>query len=111
MIFKKPTFDMSLNICLNLRPSIPLPDFANLTIPVKDISENMMNNIIATIKVIVNALLNVFIVDCGIAAIIAVRLLVLLAIASMLTYTILVNEVNSPVAEATIKTMTAGMMK
>ena len=102
---------MSFNISLNLRPSVPLPVFANLTSPVNDINENMINRIIATIKVIVNELVNVFIVDWGTAAIILVKLLVLLAMASMLTYTILVNEENSPVADATIMTRIAGMMK
>lgn len=111
MIFKRPIFDMSFNISLNLRPSVPLPVFANLTSPVNDINENMINRIIATIKVIVNELVNVFIVDWGTAAIILVKLLVLLAMASMLTYTILVNEENSPVADATIMTRIAGMMK
>ena len=56
-------FDMSFRISLNLRPSVPLSVFANLTSPVNDINENMMNNIIPTIKVMVNALVNVFIVD------------------------------------------------
>ena len=102
---------MSFNISLNLRPSVPLPVFANLTSPVNDINENMINRIIATIKVIVNELVNVFIVDWGIVAIILVILLVLLAMASMLIYTILVNEENSPVADATIMTRIAGMMK
>ena len=102
---------MSFNISLNLRPSVPLPVFANLTSPVNDINENMINRIIATIKVIVNELVNVFIVDWGTAAIILVKLLVLLAMASMLIYTILVNEENSPVTEATIMTRIAGMMK
>ena len=102
---------MSFNISLNLRPSVPLPVFANRTSPVNDINENMINRIIATIKVIVNELVNVFIVDWGIAAIILVILLVLLAMASMLIYTILVNEEISPVAEATIMTRIAGMMK
>ena len=55
--------------------------------------------------------MNVFIVDLGIAAIIMLALVVSLAIASMLIYTISVNEENSPVAEAIIMTMTAGMMK
>ena len=54
---------MSLKICLNLRPSVPLPYFANLTIPVNEINENMINNIIATIKVMANAFVNVLIVD------------------------------------------------
>ena len=102
---------MSLSICLNLRPSVPLPVLANLTIPVNERNENMINKIIATIKVTVNAFVNVFIVDLGIAAIIMVRLFASLATASMLAYTILVNDENSPVAEATIMTMTAGIMK
>ena len=102
---------MSLSICLNLRPSVPLPVFANLTSPVNDINENMINNIIATIKVIVSAFVNVFIVVFGTAAIIVVKLFAFLDIASMLIYTILVNEVKSPVAEATIMVIIAGIMK
>lgn len=102
---------MSFSISLNLRPSVPLPDFANLTLAVNDINENMINNIIPTIKEMVNALVNVFIVAFGIADIIMVALLAPLAIASILAYMILVSEENSPVAEATSKTMTAGMMK
>ena len=102
---------MSFSISPNLKPSIPLPDFANLTRPVTAINENRINKIIATIKVTVKALVNVAIVDLGIAAIIMVKLLAPSAIASMPAYTILVNEVNSPLAEATIMTMTAGMMK
>ena len=102
---------MSFSIFLNLRPSVPLPVFANLTSAVNDINENMINKIIAAIKVIVNALVNVFIVYFGTAAIIVVKLVVSLAKASMPTYTILVNDENSPLAEATIMTMTAGMMK
>ena len=102
---------MSFIISLNLKPSVPLPDFANLTSPVNDINENRINKIIATIKVIVNALVNVFIVVCGIAETIMVKLFASFAIASMLEYIISVNEVNSPVAEATIMTMIAGMMK
>lgn len=102
---------MSLSISLNLKPSVPLPVFANLTCAVNDKNENRINNIIPKIKVILNALVNVFIVDLGIAAIIMLALVVSLAIASMLIYTISVNEENSPVAEATIMTRTAGMMK
>ena len=55
--------------------------------------------------------MNVAIVDLGTVAIIVVKLLAPSAIASMLAYMISVNEVNSPVAEATIMTITAGMMK
>ncbi len=76
--------DMSLNIFLNLRPSTPLPVFANRTSPVNDINENMINNMIATIRVTVNALVNVFIADCGIAAVIIVKLVALLDMALML---------------------------
>ena len=102
---------MSFSICLNLRPSVPLPVFANLTNPVNAINENMINNIIPTIIVMVNAFVNVFIVDFGIAAMTVVKLFASLDMASMLIYTILVNDVNSPDAEATIMVMIAGMMK
>ena len=71
----------------------------------------MINNIIATIKVTVNAFENRVIVDFGTAAIIAVKSVAPPSIALMLTYTILVNQVKSPLAEATISTMIAGMMK
>ena len=71
----------------------------------------MINNIIATIKVMVSAFVNVFIVVFGTAAIIVVKLFAFLDIASMLIYTILVNEVKSPVAEATIMVIIAGIMK
>ena len=49
-------FNMSFIISRNLKPSVPLPVFANLTSPVNDINENMTNNIIATTKVIVKEL-------------------------------------------------------
>ena len=52
-------FNMSFIISRNLKPSVPLPVFANLTSPVNDINENMTNNIIATTKVIVKELENV----------------------------------------------------
>lgn len=104
-------FDMSLNISMNLKPSVPLPYFANLTIAVNDINENMKNKIIAAVKVTENALVNVFIVDLGTDDIIVVTLVVSLATASIPTYTISVNDENSPVAEAIIMTMIAGMMK
>ena len=102
---------MSFNISLNLRPSIPLPDFANLTIAVNDINENMMNNMIPTIKVIVNALENVATAEFGTFAMIMVRLFAPLAIASELAYTIFVNDLKRPLAEATTITMIKGMMK
>ena len=103
-------FNMSFIISRNLKPSVPLPVFANLTSPVNDINENMTNNIIATTKVIVKELENVLIVDLGIAAIIIVRLFAPLSIAPMLLFTILVNDVTKPLAEATIRVMTKGMM-
>lgn len=102
---------MSFNISLNLKPSVPLPDFANLTSAVNDINENMINSMTATINVTVSAFVNVLIVDFGIAAIIIDAVVALFAIASMLAYTIFVNDVNSPLAEATIMTMIKGMMK
>ena len=89
-------------ISMNLKPSVPLPDFANLTIAVNDNNENMRNRIIATIKVTVNALVNVAIVDWGTAAITMVKLPAPSAMASILAYTISVNEVKSPLAEISV---------
>ena len=102
---------MSFSISMNLRPSVPLSNFANLTSAVNDSNENMINNMIAATMVTLNALVNVFIVDLGTAAIIVVTLVVSLARELIPTFTIYVNEENSPVAEAIILTMTAGMMK
>lgn len=104
-------FFMSFSISMNLRPSVPLSNFANLTSAVNDSNENMINNMIAATMVTLNALVNVFIVDLGTAAIIVVTLVVSLARELIPTFTISVNEENSPVAEAIIMTMTAGMMK
>ena len=102
---------MSLSISLNLKPSVPLPVFANLTCAVNDKNENMINKIIPAIKVILNAFVNVFIVDLGTAAIIVVIFVVSLARELMPTFTISVNEENNFVAEAIIMTMTKGIMK
>ena len=78
---------------------------------VNDKNENMINKIIPAIKVILNALVNVFIVDLGTAAIIVVIFVVSLARELMPTFTISVNEENNFVAEAIIMTMTKGIMK
>ena len=92
MIFTKPIFDMSFSISLNHKPSVPLSNFANLANPVVEINENRINRIIATTKVTVNALVNVPIVDLGIAAVIMVRLIKSLRLGTALCLQLLQNQ-------------------